>query len=1028
MTEWQEHELRFSGTVDSRTDRKQIAAPNFESLTNAEFNERGALIQRNGLRDLSTNIFPSGNMLNGSGITFSHDNLLGFDGRHAYAYSPTLGKWVLKGAVGDIRVHAIPINNQDSKTSSSAVAYNVISGYLAYVYQDSIGSSYLTIVDTITNLTIVDGALLTVSNIILAPVKAVSVGSNIFFAVTNNASQIAIYRIDTTSITPTTPILVATTADASLGLTFMQNFDLTAFSATTCYIVYRTSAIQIRTRSITTAGFVASATQATAAVGPVAIANSFDGTKIMVVWADGTTKGITYTTALAVATPASTVSPVNGANILTVIGVGINTYSVYANVPSIPTATLSFTVPVLNKYDVTDVVGIGYAVQSSPPIYNLVLGSKPFTVVYGATSVQYITVHASQDAVFTAGFGPAGVGPPPANTTAVHTGNSWGSYLISSVFSSSGPPDTEIMTRANIGFQPLMATNSSGANFLSLGDVANISGSGRFKAIVSMPYVITSTLLSSSTGAFPGVPSTIPASSSAVISTSYEFYKPIRSYCQAGANTFIGGSQLMEYDGSNIVEHGFYFSPDVRAAMSTTANSGNFANGYVVSIAVVYSWVDDLGNKHYSAPTFATTTTNAANRAIIVEATTCPTYKQNSKIEFYCTLDGGSIYYFNGDTNNVSNSPVVQKIITFRPSGGETALYTTGGVIASSTIATADYIHEHNGRLFAIINGRDLYYSKKWQVGTGISMTPAQSGPLPAEDGDAIALESLDDNLVIFKSGSIYIQGGDGPNNLGIGSFSGPQKIITDVGCQPESAGSVIRLPIGVMFKSVKGFHILTRDFTSQPLSEMDSLKSQISTSAILVQSKDNVIMTLNNSFGSDQQWVIYNYIDRRWGLGSGNYRHVGVTRSIGVPGSTSFPSIAFIDSQGTARIEQSGVFIDSNASGVPSFPPITITTGWINLAGIQGYERIRRFGIVMENAQESFFVSVYYDYSDTPVESFTFPAIASQGHREVRQRIGRQRCESIKFQLIYSPSGGLVVSSMMLELGVVGGIYRRNG
>lgn len=997
MTEWQEHELRFSGTVDSKTDRKQIAAPNFESLVNAEFNKRGAVAQRSGLQDLGQAIYPAslglGSITRGSGVTFHKDNLLCFDGRHGYAYSPILDKWTLKGAVGDIRVHSAPINNQDSTVGSSAVAYDSLHGYLAYIYTDIIGAkTYLTVVDTKTDTTITDGALVAASTVLGTVVKAVTVGANIFFAVVNNVSQIAIYRLDTSSATPTVPILVTTTADAALALSVTQGFDLTSFEdGITCYLAYRTSAVQIRTRAITIAGFGASVTQAVGASGPIAITHNTTSTRVFVSWADGVTKSVTYNAALVVTTAAATIGVINGANSLCSIGVSSNTYSVFENIPTL-VSPLGFVCPALYKLDITDTGA--YAVQNAPAIFNLQLGSKPFTMTYGATSVQYIVAHANQD---------ASAGQPTA-TTAFRIGTSWGAYLISSVFNASAPPDTEIMTRANIGFQALTGT----AITLGLGDVAVINSAN--KAIVATPYVV----------------STLSAAESwSTLSTSYEFFKPIRSYCQAGANTFIGGSQLMEYDGSNIVEHGFYINPDVRIAMSVLV--GTFPTNYTLSIAVVYSWFDDLGNKHYSAPTLSPTIqTSAANRAIAVEVITCPTYKVGSKIEFYCTLNGGSIYYLIGTSSNPSNVQLIQKSLTTPPTGAELPLYTTGGIVPSSAIATADYIHEHNGRLFAIVNGRDLYYSKKWQVGFGISMTPAQSGPLPADSGDAIALESLDDNLAIFKASSIYLQGGDGPNNLGIGSFTGPQKVITDVGCEPASAGSVLRLPTGIMFKSFKGYHILTRDFTAQPLSEMDSIKNVTVTSSFLIPSKDNAIFTISNN----QNWIIYNYVERRWGLGFGTgYGHIGVTRGISPSGLV--PTIAFMDLSGIVRAEQppvNGIFIDKTSSGVPSLPPITVTTGWINLAGIQGYERIRRFGIVMENAQESFFVSVYYDYSDIPVESFIFPAIASQGHREVRQRIARQRCEAIKFQLIYSPVGGLVISSMILELGVIPGIYRRNG
>ncbi len=260
---------------------------------------------------------------------------------------------------------------------------------------------------------------------------------------------------------------------------------------------------------------------------------------------------------------------------------------------------------------------------------------------------------------------------------------------------------------------------------------------------------------------------------------------------------------------------------------------------------------------------------------------------------------------------------------------GNQIIYTNGGVVENICAPACSDIALFRSRA-VLIDSEDpnlLWFSKQVIQGVPVEtsdlFTIFVSPTIGAQGstGDCKCVAGMDDKLIIFKKDALYYMTGTGPDNTGAqNDFSEPQFITATVGC--ENVQSIVFIPSGLMFQSDKGIWLLGRDLSTTYIgAAVDAYKDDLVLSAINIPGTNQVRFTLDSG-----ATLMYDYFYNRWAVFSGI---TGVT-------STLFEGLhTYADSEGTIFQETPGLYLDGSSPVL-----ISLTTGWLNLAGLQGYQR----------------------------------------------------------------------------------------
>lgn len=245
-------------------------------------------------------------------------------------------------------------------------------------------------------------------------------------------------------------------------------------------------------------------------------------------------------------------------------------------------------------------------------------------------------------------------------------------------------------------------------------------------------------------------------------------------------------------------------SPEFTA--TATGGGGLIVGSY--SLQCVWKFVDDLGYTRRSAPsaTVQTLSTSAGNQALTL---VIQNNQMNNKeigdvlLEVYMT--------------DVNPTPTSQKLLqtTVHQAVGATttvvligftstseALYTNNGAILQNLpVSTEGGICVANQRAW-VSDGRDVFASKKFKNEKSACVAWSDEGPLtihlPSSSGRVLALENLEEKVIILCQNGIYYTMGDGPEDSGLGpDFLVPIQI-ADIGVSNECGSIATRH--GVIF------------------------------------------------------------------------------------------------------------------------------------------------------------------------------------------------------------------------------------
>ncbi len=368
---------------------------------------------------------------------------------------------------------------------------------------------------------------------------------------------------------------------------------------------------------------------------------------------------------------------------------------------------------------------------------------------------------------------------------------------------------------------------------------------------------------------------------------------------------------------------------------------------------------------------------------------------------------------------------------------GNSLIYTTGNVVENVGAPSFNALTLFDDRLWGI-DAEDpnlLWYSKQVIENTPVEMSDlftiyvAPSIASQGSTGNMKCISPMDDKLIIFKENALYYINGTGPDNTGANSqYSEPLFITSVVGSSNQQ--SIVFIPDGLMFQSDKGIWLLGRgmgvSYIGAPVEKYTT--GTLVQSAVAIPETTQVRFTLNSGMT-----LVYDYYYQQWGTFSG----------VPAISSTLYQnSHTFLNSIGQVLQETPGLYIDGSNPVLMGF-----TTSWINVAGLQGYQRAYFFYMLGQYLSPHFLqYSIAYDYNESPSQaSLISPNNYSQpygvdspygqgnpyggpGDKEQwRVFLTKQRCQSFRLtmQEVFddsfgiAPGAGLTISGLNLLVAV---------
>lgn len=437
-----------------------------------------------------------------------------------------------------------------------------------------------------------------------------------------------------------------------------------------------------------------------------------------------------------------------------------------------------------------------------------------------------------------------------------------------------------------------------------------------------------------------------------------------RRTAQLGDTLYIAGGNLSQYDGSSLVEVGFHIFPwHLQVAVGA---AGNLTGTY--NYLQTYNWYNAKGEVERSTTaSIATSSAMTADKGTATGVNLHVTAKTGDagevSIEYWRQVAdaafGAPFYlisskdpastgdnkYMENDmddgtatslTDNVSDADLISKE-TF-PENGGLVLENLSPPSASIIIATQDRL------ILAGIPGHPnrFAYSKLRGDGEVASFHDSLYGDLPPAGGDITAIAFQSETMIMFKQTAIYAVPGDGYDNNGGGQNYGPARILnSDVGA--ESMEAVALTPKGLLFKSSKGWYLLngwSADYVGGAVAEFDALAVK---SISVMESQHQVRCAVTG------KTLVWDYLADEWSEWT-----VATVDALVWDGDHSCVNTA-VD----GLIAQA-----STHSGAGDLPQLDIETGWIKLAGLQGYGLARRLLVLGENrGAHDLRIRAAYDY-----------------------------------------------------------------
>jgi hypothetical protein len=906
--------INFMKGLETKTDPYQIPVDSFALMNNSVFTTLGRLTKRNGFRNITD--LPNALQTN---LTTLNDTLVA-TGTDLYAYSSDTNQWLNKGIVQPVQLstNAIIRTSASQVSPDAAIASNSL---VCTVYMDTNGNSYYQIADSTTGQEVIQQTQLEATAV---NPRAFMLGNYfiITYMATNGVPTLKYLAIPIANpTTPGSPVTFSATVSAITdgydGYVFNNKLYLAwSASSTSVDIGFLTNTLAISPTTSTTTSAVTSLISVTADLATNRVYLSF--------YSGGTIYAASFTSSLApVMTLTSVVTTANVVELTSIFQNGI--LNIFYETLNVVVQLNSTDQDFITLVTVTPPVGAGTGTPGSPTVIlrSVGLASKPFI---------------NNNTIFML----AAYGQP----------------------STSNQPSYFLIDSTGQIYMRLAYSNGGGYESSQVLPTVSFMNEDYF-----VPFLFKDFLTSVNKSTNAGVPSAAVYTQTGVNLATFTIEKGQQYPSEIAESLHLTGGMLWQYDGVKPVEHNFQVWPEDMTGTGSMAAGSMTAQQYYYQFT--YEWTDNAGNIHRSAPSIplGVLLTAGQNTATLY----VPTLRLTSKLPpnpvrivgYRWSLGQQNYYQFTSVSSPYINDTTVDYITITDTSSdseivGNALIYTTGGVIENIAAPASTVSALFNNRLW-LVDAEDqnlLWYSKQVIEAVPVEMSDlltlfvAPTSGAQGSTGVITALAPMDDKLIIFKKDAIYYINGVGPDNTGANSqYSDPIFITTAVGC--SNPNSIVLMQNGLMFQSDKGIWLLGRDLSTNyigaPVESFNSHK---------VLSAENIPMTTQVRFILDNSMTLmYDYYVNQWGT------HTNIAA---ISGTIYQSEQTYLNSYGQVFQETPGTYIDGSNPVLMSF-----TTAWINIAGLQGYERFY-FGFLLGTYYTPFTLNVQlaYDYNASAVQN----------------------------------------------------------
>lgn len=876
--------INFAQGLDGKTDPYQIQIGKFFSLVNSVFDTTNRLSKRNGFPRLTT--LPDTEQTN---LTTLNDNLLA-TGSNLYAWASDTDTWLDQGIVQPVQLETQALIRSTSEQRSPDAAVSD-SGLTCLVYTDG-GGFYYQISDSETGQQVV--ARTTITNAVASP-RVFVLGR--YFVITYVADISAVNHLQFIAVPIPMPSQPLAPFDISTTLTNPDAGYDAYIANNNLYIAWDDNGF-VGVNYITSTLVLQSTVSIAASVADLMSVTADQSGNVPVIyvswWDDTSDDGYT-------AVFDQILTPITAKT-------AIFTNTQITHMTSVATDGLCTVF-----YEVDNDYASPYPVGGIQTDY-----INSITIEEDGTTTAPVVVLRSVGLASKAFIGP---------TSEIYLLVAYGETNQETYFLINGVGD--IIMRLAYGV---------GGGYADTQVLPNVS---QLDTSYYIPYLITDFLapVNKGTDLPAGTPVNAIYTQTGVNIAIFSINDSSQQSSEIASTLHLTGGQLWMYDGVKPVEHGFHVWPE-NIQLVKSNSTGTIANG-TYFYAFTYEWTDNQGNLHRSAPSIPEQMVlgGAEDTITCYVPTLRLTYKTDPnsvRIVGYRWSENQQTYYqFTSVTSPTYNDPSVDFVVitdTTPDSGilGNTLLYTTGGVIENIAAPASKGSALFKNRLFLIDaeNPNLLWYSKQVIQNVPVEMSDlltlfvAPTSGAQGSTGPVTCLSAMDDKLIIFKRDAIYYLTGTGPDITGANNdFTDPVFITSSVGC--SNPDSIVLMPQGLMFKSDKGVWLLGRDLSTRYIGDaVENFNQYEVVGALAIPGTNQVRFTLSNSVD-----LVYDYYQQQWGTFS-NIQSISACLFNG--------KHTYLTQQGMVNQELPGTYKDG--AGTPVL--ISFITPWINVAGLQGFER----------------------------------------------------------------------------------------
>lgn len=308
-------------------------------------------------------------------------------------------------------------------------------------------------------------------------------------------------------------------------------------------------------------------------------------------------------------------------------------------------------------------------------------------------------------------------------------------------------------------------------------------------------------------------------------------------------------------------------------------------------------------------------------------------------------------------------------------------------------------------------------------------------GETPDYGGDVVGTAPLNDVLVVFKERAVYALAGNGPDNTGQQGFFESRAISSDMGC--TDPGSIVSLPIGVMFKSRKGFYLLTPEFQLVYVgADVEAYNSQTFAAGAPVPDSNQVIFVPVSGYA-----LVFDWYYKSW---STHTNHAGIDALV-----WKEDTFVYLRNDGKLFFRDNTLYTDG---GSPY--SLRIRTAPIRLEeSVQGYWLCGPVNVLGDyKSLHRLAVGLYYDRDESPFETFMvepagfvetatygddtpygnstyYGGSVASGEYQFQIKPRRSKVQTIRFEFRDTPGelpgSSYEITELLLKVGVQPGIAR---